>query len=89
MAAAFEVDVQVLTKVISAVKSEPTIHRDRLHQMMHIEGRGIVMALTKLETVIVSAGIAYLIILLTMTAYGASHFISFMKICPHHRGSIE
>lgn len=82
MAAAFEVDIQMLTKVISAAKSEPTIHRDRLYQMMHAEGRGIVMALTKLGTVIVSVGIAYLIILLTMTAYGASAFHQFYENMP-------
>jgi transcriptional regulator with XRE-family HTH domain len=78
VAAAFEIDVKELTRVISHSSSESAIPRDKLHQRFK-ERRGIVMAITKLGTTIIGAGIAYLIILLVMTAYGASAFHQFYE----------
>ena len=79
IAAAFEIDVRDLTKIMYDSNIESVTPGDRLYQKIFIAKRGIVMAISKLGTAIISAGIVYIIILLGMTAYGASAYHQFYE----------
>lgn len=82
IAAAFDVDIRELTRIIYDPNVESDSRRHNFHYKMLNAKKGLIMSITKLRTAIISAGIIYIIILLGMTAYAASAFHQFYENLP-------